>query len=1587
MLSKALRPHEGGHVLFMYKVFLELLCSELGPGLNCSCFLVKEVIYSIVNFLTDECVHAVKDEALISLSCDVLQIICSKAVLHFKEIIGDFLPFIISSMIPFVQDNDCGRKVFSLLSFLVIDCEVYLADYIPYLDPFPDSAIFQSLSDKYNQIKYRSGQLSLKQEITLFLKSYKMMGKATVTGLRHLYELLKTRQPELLQMLNALKGTILFSEDVKSSIHHQLICELASICALDNVPLEIQKAASDCMGAIGPVVFSSVVLQPSSNTSSEGLNSLQQDYAIILNLLNDYLCDKRIDIKVTTSQIMKELFGTKLGYSFFIDYQNLRPNNPVKKYALPFFTCQNIKGLKTACQYRYKVESIQDLSLWLPGTTKHSDWITNLVCTIIENGLTKSNFYECLVPICKKEVQFCERILPYVIHSILLLDNEETQTAISLGIDTFFSHFSEWVKNDLKNGHASSPIERINFSKASVRAMLSVVHHIWLNPKQESKTERNVLKDFWLNVSFLEVAQAAQYCSAYFTAILYTELWCDKMREKALRSEPSSDHSDSSSSLDCTPLSFIGSQERDKASLVYEILIDTYTKIGDSDAISGCEVVATDSEAIMKHSYLIEKKWDGLLKISDLNNSSQGILHALQQNHLNSVLQGYIQSLIHTQNEALSHNIYEYQCEAAWRMGQWNLPVVENDQHGFQECLFKSQQSLMSENSILFKKYFNAAQKTQFEHLKHTSLEAARNILPILSHIQMLSVLDDFYKIQSNSHALQDVLNSWDLQDQMPYEDFEFVEPVSWLKCILLKHCVDASSSNQWHARIAVITEVKKLLERYAVRARNEMHLEVASSAIHILRKLPNIEEEDVLRWQMEEAKILWTRKEYSIANKILKSSLPYMEKFAKENPKFFMCYGQALTLKGKWLAETCNENSSVIMRDYLEKALDVLMGVNGCDDDDDYTSAVCDAYLAIARYADGQYQSIVNYKKSTAYQAKLGSIANSREQAKQLRSRDITEDQRKLHLILTRQANIDQEEMESVEADKKRFLEKAINNYLQCLRGSDTHDLWIFRLISLWFQNIDDDETNKIIKDKVSGLQTYKFLPLMYQLAARMGTQASNIFSHTLLMLMKNITVDHPHHSLPVILALNNADKDPADKKEISDQTAHLQQAEVPAVKERMNAAKKLLSVLLKSKISHFVKSYSDLCDAYITLAYLDVPKNAKKGAIPKDQPLLKFKDLNNIPVITEEVKIDRTCEYKNIVGIHSFHNEFRMCGGITLPKVIKCIGMDGREQEQLVKGSDDLRQDAVMQQVFGLVNCLLKQKMETRQRKLHIRTYKVVPVSRRSGVLQWCEGTQVLSQYLVGPGGAHARYYPNMASPQDCRKKMMSIAGVSQLPKKRQIYDSICAEFPPVFRYFFLENFPEPSAWFERRQSYTKSVAASSIVGYIMGLGDRHVNNILIDKNTAEVVHIDFAFEKGKILATPETVPFRLTRDVVDGMGINGVEGTFKRCSEKTLEVMRNSQDVLLPILEVLLHDPLYEWSVPAGKSSQKTSTASTSNSQNEVNTLAERALMRLQQKLQGLEEGVAMSTEGQVNLLIQQARDPNNLCRIYAGWQPYL
>ena len=53
-----------------------------------------------------------------------------------------------------------------------------------------------------------------------------------------------------------------------------------------------------------------------------------------------------------------------------------------------------------------------------------------------------------------------------------------------------------------------------------------------------------------------------------------------------------------------------------------------------------------------------------------------------------------------------------------------------------------------------------------------------------------------------------------------------------------------------------------------------------------------------------------------------------------------------------------------------------------------------------------------------------------------------------------------------------------------------------------------------------------------------------------------------------------------------------------------------------------------------------------------------------------------------------------------------------------------------------------------------------------------------------------------------------------------------------------------------------------------------------------------------QGLTLATPELVPFRLTQNLLDGFGITGVEGVFRRSAEAALAVLRDNRAALVSL-----------------------------------------------------------------------------------------
>lgn len=145
-------------------------------------------------------------------------------------------------------------------------------------------------------------------------------------------------------------------------------------------------------------------------------------------------------------------------------------------------------------------------------------------------------------------------------------------------------------------------------------------------------------------------------------------------------------------------------------------------------------------------------------------------------------------------------------------------------------------------------------------------------------------------------------------------------------------------------------------------------------------------------------------------------------------------------------------------------------------------------------------------------------------------------------------------------------------------------------------------------------------------------------------------------------------------------------------------------------------------------------------------------------------------------------------------------------------------------MQQVFQLVNILLSQDRETKRRELSLRTYKVIPLPRQTGLLQFVHA-ETMGSWLTK---AHAkyiiflciccyltldRYNPGDLPFQQTQTLLKQHAKTATFEEKLKLFLKIRERFHPVMRHYFTESNKQPVVWYAKRLTYSRSVATCSI------------------------------------------------------------------------------------------------------------------------------------------------------------------------------
>uniref|UniRef100_A0ACD5ZFU0 Uncharacterized protein n=1 Tax=Avena sativa TaxID=4498 RepID=A0ACD5ZFU0_AVESA len=545
-------------------------------------------------------------------------------------------------------------------------------------------------------------------------------------------------------------------------------------------------------------------------------------------------------------------------------------------------------------------------------------------------------------------------------------------------------------------------------------------------------------------------------------------------------------------------------------------------------------------------------------------------------------------------------------------------------------------------------------------------------------------------------------------------------------------------------------------------------------------------------------------------------------------------------------------------------------------------------------------------------------------------------------------------------------------------------------RMLTLWFEfgiiysGPSSGEEMKIVHERMlrvirgcsKDLPTYQWLTVLSQLISRICHQNGEVVK-IVRYIITCVLQAYPQQALWMMAAVS--------KSTVS--------ARREAATQVLNAAKK--SCRKGGNVALF-NQFPSLIEHLIKLCFHPGQPKAKAINISTEFSSLKrMMPLGIILPVQQSLTVTLPSYDSNMSGQSTFHpfsvsehptiagiaDDAEILSSLQKPKKVVFLGSDGVARPFLCKPKDDLRKDSRMMEFNAVINRLLSKVPESRRRKLYIRTFAVVPLTEDCGLVEWVPNTRGLRHILQDIYITCGKYDRMKTTSQI--KRIYDECHASKTAEDVMLKTRILPMFPPVFHKWFLTTFSEPAAWFRARVAYAHTAAVWSMVGHIVGLGDRHGENILIDATTGDCVHVDFSclFDKGLQLEKPEVVPFRLTQNMIDGLGIAGYEGVFLKVCEITLSVLRSHKEALMTVLETFIHDPLVEW------------TKTSKSSGGEVrNPQAQRAIANITARLQGVVVGVnaapslPLSVEGQARRLIAEAVSHKNLGKMYIWWMPW-
>lgn len=211
------------------------------------------------------------------------------------------------------------------------------------------------------------------------------------------------------------------------------------------------------------------------------------------------------------------------------------------------------------------------------------------------------------------------------------------------------------------------------------------------------------------------------------------------------------------------------------------------------------------------------------------------------------------------------------------------------------------------------------------------------------------------------------------------------------------------------------------------------------------------------------------------------------------------------------------------------------------------------------------------------------------------------------------------------------------------------------------------------------------------------------------------------------------------------------------------------------------------------------------------------------------------------------------------------------------MFKSGDDIRQDQLVIQMINLMDDILKKV----QLDLRLTPYRVLATSTQDGFIELIGNSHNVSSILKDYGEANDKN--------------------------------------PIGLFLDKHN-PKPSSKGAALENFVRSSAGYSVITYLLGIGDRHLDNILV-RTSGHLFHIDFGFIFGK---DPKPFPakIRLIEEMILAMGGVGSPHyqEFRKLCCSAFNIFRKNASLILNLLWLMKDSGIDAFKIDVEKTMSK-------------------------------------------------------------------